>query len=323
MKNICLIINTNNYEDKILKGFFTLRVFAAGVFVTGCSDDNGYSDVDGQSPVAELKTTHLQSAAGHDFTIEGTLTDADGISAVRLTCAELFLDKTIDLIEIYGEPKTSYNLSYKFNISKNEIGEQFTVKVTVVDIGGRETSQDVLVTMDGDYENPVFVKAPGEKAIVLLADGVTPTYTLNVSVTDDQVLKYLEILIEGLPDYSPLRVMADGKGELNFSKKIELTNEVKDYKMTFTAVDNTDKSTVVKSVLSVSELQDFEKMYLADTDDLTNDVFGVPMVINHTGSFQYKARYYNKEEGTQIYFLPQKNLLNLYALDLILRTKIS
>ena len=161
-------------------------------------------------------------------------------ASVRLTCAELFLDKTIDLIEIYGEPKTSYNLSYKFNISKNEIGEQFTVKVTVVDIGGRETSQDVLVTMDGDYENPVFVKAPGEKAIVLLADGVTPTYTLNVSVTDDQVLKYLEILIEGLPDYSPLRVMADGKGELNFSKKIELTNEVKDYKMTFTAVDNTD-----------------------------------------------------------------------------------
>ena len=117
------------------------------------------------------------------------------------------------------------------------------------------------MSLDGDYENPVFVKAPGEKAIVLLADGVTPTYTLNVSVTDDQVLKYLEILIEGLPDYSPLRVMADGKGELNFSKKIELTNEVKDYKMTFTAVDNTDKSTVVKSVLSVSELQDFEKMY--------------------------------------------------------------
>ena len=308
-------------RTRFLKVSLLCAFFAAGVFVTGCSDDNGYSDVDGQSPVAELKTTHLQSAAGHDFTIEGTLTDADGISAVRLTCAELFLDKTIDLIEIYGEPKTSYNLSYKFNISKNEIGEQFTVKVTVVDIGGRETSQDVLVTMDGDYENPVFVKAPGEKAIVLLADGVTPTYTLNVSVTDDQVLKYLEILIEGLPDYSPLRVMADGKGELNFSKKIELTNEVKDYKMTFTAVDNTDKSTVVKSVLSVSELQDFEKIYLADTDDLTNDVFGVPMVINHTGSFQYKARYYNKEEGTQIYFLPQKESFEPVCFGLNLEDK--
>ena len=94
-------------RTRFLKVSLLCAFFAAGVFVTGCSDDNGYSDVDGQSPVAELKTTHLQSAAGHDFTIEGTLTDADGISAVRLTCAELFLDKTIDLIEIYGEPKTS------------------------------------------------------------------------------------------------------------------------------------------------------------------------------------------------------------------------
>lgn len=294
-------------RTRFLKVSLLCAFFAAGVFVTGCSDGIGYSDVDGQAPVAELKATHLQSAAGHDFTIEGTLTDADGISAVKLTCAELFLDKTIDLIEIYGEPKTSYDLSYKFNISKNEIGEQFTVKVTVVDVGGRETSQDVLVTMDGDYENPFFVKAPGEKAIVLLADGVTPTYTLNVNVTDDQVLNYLDILIEGLPEYSPFRVMADGKGELNFSKKIELANEVKDYKMTFTAVDKAGKSTVVESVLSVSELQDFEKMYLADTEDLTNDVFGVPMCIDHTGAFEYTAHYYNQQEGTEVYFLPQKD----------------
>lgn len=235
----------------------------------------------------------------------------------------IVLDKTIDLIEIYGEPKTSYNLSYKFNISKNEIGEQFTVKVTVVDIGGRETSQDVLVTMDGDYENPVFVKAPGEKAIVLLADGVTPTYTLNVSVTDDQVLKYLEILIEGLPDYSPLRVMADGKGELNFSKKIELTNEVKDYKMTFTAVDNTDKSTVVKSVLSVSELQDFEKMYLADTDDLTMMCLVYRWLLIIQAHFNIRPVITIRRRVLKFISYLKKNLLNLYALDLILRTKIS
>ena len=157
----------------------------------------------------------------------------------------------------------------------------------------------------------------------MLADGVTPTYTLNVSVTDDQVLKYLEILIEGLPDYSPLRVMADGKGELNFSKKIELTNEVKDYKMTFTAVDNTDKSTVVKSVLSVSELQDFEKMYLADTDDLTNDVLVYRWLLIIQAHFNIRPVITIRRRVLKFISYLKKNLLNLYALDLILRTKIS
>ena len=30
------------------------------------------------------------------------------------------------------------------------------------------------------------------------------------------------------------------------------------------------------------------------------------MVINHTGEYQYRARYYNKAAGTEIFFLPQK-----------------
>ena len=69
-------------RTRFLKVSLLCALFATGVFVTGCSDDNGYSDVDGESPVAVLKTNHIQSGAGHDFTIEGTLTDADGISAI-------------------------------------------------------------------------------------------------------------------------------------------------------------------------------------------------------------------------------------------------
>ena len=109
-------------RTRFLKVSLLCALFATGVFVTGCSDDNGYADVDGQSPVAELKADHIRSGAGHDFTIEGTLTDADGISAIKLQCADLYLNKTIDLIEIYGEPQTSYDLSYKFSISRDEVG---------------------------------------------------------------------------------------------------------------------------------------------------------------------------------------------------------
>lgn len=296
-------------RTRFLKVSLLCALFATGVFVTGCSDDNGYSDVDGESPVAVLKTNHIQSGAGHDFTIEGTLTDADGISAIKLQCADLYLNKTIDLIEIYGEPQTSYDLSYKFSISRDEVGEQFTVKVTVVDVGGRETSQDVLITMDGDFENPVFSLAPDKAITVLMKADRNPQYTLNFTVTDDRKLDYATIEIPELTGFETRTVSAEGQSSLTFKEVIVFPNVSQVYTINLAAYDAVGNSVTTTCSLTVSEMPDFEKMYLADVatdEELNSDVFGVPMVINHTGEYQYKARYYNKAAGTEIFFLPQK-----------------
>ena len=154
------------------KHFFNATLFWAflslALWTTGCSDDDGYPDVDGQSPTMTLATDHIESGAGHRFTIEGTLTDKDGIASINLLCTDLHLNKTIDLIEIYGAPKETYDLSYYYDIKRDEIGERFTVKVTVTDVGGRSVSQDVLVTMDGDFAKPVFTVAPDKEVTVLM-----------------------------------------------------------------------------------------------------------------------------------------------------------
>ncbi len=54
-------------RTRFLKVSLLCVLFATGVFVTGCSDDNKYADVDGEAPVAVLKADHIQSGAGHDF----------------------------------------------------------------------------------------------------------------------------------------------------------------------------------------------------------------------------------------------------------------
>ena len=134
-----------NYLSNValLWAFLSLALWTAG-----CDRDEGYPDVDGQNPTMTLTTDHIQSGAGHRFTIEGILADKDGIATVRLQCADLNLDKTIDLIGIYGKPQESYNLSYSYDLSRDELGESFTVKITVTDVGDRSVSQDVLITMD-------------------------------------------------------------------------------------------------------------------------------------------------------------------------------
>ncbi len=284
-----------------------LAFFSLALWTTGCSDDDGFADVDGQNPAMTLVTDHIQSAAGRSFTIEGTLTDTDGIATISLVCPDLYLNKTIDLIEIYGEPQTTYELSYSYELDRNELGESFTITVTVTDVGGRQVSQDVLVTMDGDFENPVFTVEPATELTVLIA---TETgFTLNLSVSDDRALNYVQLDIPGLPGYENMRFEANGQTSLDISQRITFPSEEATYEMTVTAVDMMGNEDVRTSTITVSEMQDFPKMYLADVAtvaELNSDVFGVPMVINHPDEYQYRARYYNKAAGTEIFFLPQK-----------------
>ena len=294
-------------KKHFLNAMSFLAFFSLALWTTGCSDDDGYADVDGQNPAMALTTDHIQTAAGRSFTIAGTLTDADGIASISLVCPDLYLNKTIDLIEIYGEPQTTYELSYSYKLEPDELGESFTVIVTVTDVGGRQVSQNVLVTMDGDFENPVFTVKPSSDLTVLIA---TETgFTLNFSVSDDRALDYVTINIPGIPGFENFQVDAAGQASVSVSERIVFPSEEATYEMTVTAVDAVGNETVVISTISVSEMQNFPKMYLADVAtvaELNSDVFGVPMLINHPDEYQYRARYYNKEAGTEIFFLPQK-----------------
>lgn len=281
---------------------------------TGCSDDDGFPVMDGKSPEVSLVTDHIETGAGHRFTIEGDLSDADGIASIRLECSDLYLDKTIDLLEIYGDSLlTKYHLSYYYDLSRDEIGERFTVKVTVTDVGGRSVSQDVLVTMDGDFAPPTFTTAPDAEVTVLVK--VETKYRLSFTASDDRALDYVSVTIAdaagGFVDgFDSLRVEAGGRATLQYSEQVILPGEAgKDYKVTLKAVDEKGNETLTTSTITVSEMPDFPKMYLADVstaEELNSDVFGVPMVIEHTGEYQYKANYYCEKAGTEIFFLPQK-----------------
>lgn len=296
-------MKTHSFNVLLLWAFVSLALWT-----TGCSDDDGYPDVDGQAPTLALTADHIQTAAGRNFTIKGTVSDKDGIAAIKLECSDLNLNKTIDLIEIYEKPLETYELSYSFDIQKDEIGEQFTVKVTITDVGGRTVSQDVLITMDGDFESPTFTVSPDANVTVLIK--AETKFNLRFSIADDRALDQVTIEIPGIDGYTPRTLNANGEKAIDFSEQIMLPSVIQDYNVTITAADMVGNTSVVKSVISVSELQDFAKMYLADVatvEELNSDVFGVPMLIEHTGAYEYKARYYNQKANTEIFFLPQKS----------------
>lgn len=302
---------------KAQKLLLTAGLTASMFGMWSCSSDDGWGAVDDKAPTMALATEHYKGAVGRQIPIKATITDADGIAKINLKCSELFLNKTIDIIDIYGEPKKEYNLDFKFPVASDEKGDNFKIDVTVTDVVGNETKQTLTVTMDGDFEAPVFTAAPGPEVTVIMK--ARTSYTVNVSCSDDQNLSTLLVKWEGLPyaQESIESVSMSGKSG-SFSKKYTLPNEEASYKLTLTVIDKEGKKTVKESVINVSSnVPNYPNLWLADVetaDELNSDIFGLPQFVDRkltaegdSVDYTYIARYYNAAAGTKIRFLAQKD----------------
>lgn len=118
------------------------------VMLPACGDDEpSWPDVDGKAPQIELESLLVDVRAGSPFTIKGKLSDADGLRYVTLKCPGLYLDKTIDLPAIYGEPLTEYDLEYTVTVNPKEVGDRFEVSVTATDVAGRSSDETLTVNV--------------------------------------------------------------------------------------------------------------------------------------------------------------------------------
>jgi hypothetical protein len=284
-----------------------LPVLLGGIL--SCSDDDkNYPAVDNQAPIITLASDKVQTEAGRAFTIEANIKDADGIKSINLKNESMYLDKTINLLEIKSELLKEYDLKYTYlrDYTKDwNDASSFPVLITVEDVVGNKQTATVTVTADGDFTNPTFIVAPSSEVTVLV--GPRPKFKLNCSVADNKVLKSIHIVSDVLD--------IDDTLETGSVSSFDLTTEyvmpggvVASYPMTITVTDLRGNETSVKTSINVSEMPDFEKMYLADVEDardLSSDVYGVPMLIDHTGEFEYTARYYNQKAGTKVRFIPQ------------------
>ena len=282
-----------------------LLAMTAVTFATSCSDDDNFSDVDGKAPTIALETDHIQTEAGRQFTIAGQVKDADGIRSIRLQNSDMLLDKTINLLELYGDSLIyDYKLAYKYTSKKDWTdSSSFPVNITVEDIGGRTTSATLTVSADGDFTNPEFSVAPSGELTVLVQN---PKLTLGFTVTDNKRLDYIQVECPALGIND--RIDAAGEAEMQIKKVYDVPSEKQSCLLTVTAYDKFNNKVMAQSTVNVDEMPDFEKMYLADVEsakDLTSDVYGVPMVIDHTGPYEYTAHYYNQKAGTKVRFIPQ------------------
>jgi len=93
-------------------------------------------------------------------------------------------------------------------------------------------------------------------------------------------------------------------------------NKIHSITLTATNVGSKGTSAQYKILLNT----DFPKMYLVESTDpakLTNNLFGVPMLIKKTGSYSFEATYYSSTANSTIWFIPGKTSLKpiMYGVD--------
>ncbi|WP_158280836.1 SusF/SusE family outer membrane protein [Pararcticibacter amylolyticus] len=286
-----------------MKRYFTLLLLAA-CLLCGCKKDE-FKDVDGLPPSIEAASDRISTEPGREFVIRARIEDKDGIKSVNLKNTEFDLNKTIDLT--LDSTVYAYDLSYRFTTKKDLKGDNFPLEITVLDRGGRSTKSTVMITMDGDFTNPVFAIAPDKAVTVLLKS--TTRLNVKFTVNDDKALKQVRIEIPEINYTKDVTEFTNSGKMLQFNEAINLPAALATYTLSLVATDKAGLEAKSSSIITVSEMPDFPKMYLTDVADaakLNSDIFGVPMLISRSGAFTYKARYYSAAAGTQIRFIPQK-----------------
>ena len=294
-----------NFQRRALVWTF---LAAAGLGLTACSDDDerNYPAVDNGAPTLALTTEHIQIEPSYTFTISGVAKDNDGLKSITLKNSDMYLDKTIDFYTIYPDSLLhEYNLEYSYDSDNWQEKDEYNVEIVVEDVVGNKTTETVRVTPDGDNTAPTFDPVPSSSISLSTSD---PNVTLNTTVEDNKGLKSVEYSVVNADKEKIAGEVIDVTGKSYvLDKKIELPAQSASYTMKLTACDQFGNEISTESAISVSA--DYNKMYLTDVEteaQLTSDVFGIPMLIDHTGLGQYRARYYNKKAGTKVRFIPQK-----------------
>lgn len=279
---------------------FIAALMVSGALISGCSDDDGFSSVDNQNPVISLESEAIHWEFSLEFRIKAKIEDADGIKTINLKNADLFLDKTIDILAIKGPYCASYDLDYKFTVPDTLKTESFPIVITVEDLVGNVSSATFEANMDGDLTCPKFTVDPGSEINVIMN-----SFNLKFSVSDNKEVKKVMVSI---PDLKIAEEITNNTKEYQFKKKIELGDEKRSYKGVITVVDASDNKIEKVITITKGELADYDKMYLCDVEnesELSSDIWGVPMLISHKDAFTYYGEYYNQKKGTKIRFIPQ------------------
>lgn len=301
---------------KSVFSFLLLSSMFFGLIFWGCEDDETKTwDVD-SDPVLNLKAEEIHSRQGRTIRIEGTVSDEVGIKKINLNIDDWYLNRDIE-ISTNDSLVTAYDLWYDFKVPADAPDQGHTINVTVYNMGDRSVTRTVEVFMDGDFEAPSMDVQSPVNGLTLAPEGEIPV-DIHALLSDTRQLGYFVAKESSINYYDSISFMGTGAVSHEYQATATLPAELGEYNFEFILADSAGN--MVSESRLVKASFDFDKLYLADVatdEELTSDLFGVPMLISKTAPYNFEAKYYSEAPGTEVKFVAQTTSFapHCYGLD--------
>ena len=183
----------------------------------------------------------------------------------------------------------------------------------------------IFSTLSSCKKSDSIISAPNPPKIAINNDVIITTlgsdFFMEADLNDDVGLKSFTLRYDDWYLYNTIPLADSGNPKsyhvkYKFKMPDTAANKIHSITLTATNVGNNTTSNQFKVLLN----SDFPKMYLIESTDpakLTSDLFGVPMLIKKTSSYNYEATYYSAAPNSQVWFIPSKTTLKpfMYGKD--------
>ena len=182
-----------------------------------------------------------------------------------------------------------------------------------------------IAAISGCKKSDSVPSAPNPPKITVSNDviitGLGADFFMEADLTDDVGLKSFTLRYDDWYLYNTISLADSGNPKsyhvrYKFKMPDTAANKIHSITVTATNVGNNATSSQFKILLN----SDFSKMYLIESTEpakLSSDLFGVPMLIKKTSSYNYEATYYSAAPNSKVWFIPSKTTLKpfMYGVD--------
>jgi hypothetical protein len=153
----------------------------------------------------------------------------------------------------------------------------------------------------------------------LIIDSTGKTINLKAKINAADGLEKIEVIYQPWNIAKTITTFTNANTvEVNEPVSIPANAALQVHSITIKATDKKGAYNFTEVKVGLQDLN-FTKLYLADVDEpaaLASDLFGVPMVMDKTGSHTYQLTYYARNSNVKLRFLPVKTSFTPVAIGL-------
>ena len=153
----------------------------------------------------------------------------------------------------------------------------------------------------------------------LIIDSTGKTIAVKAKITATEGLAKVELLYQPWNVAKAITTFSNANTvDLNEPILIPVTAALQIHSITIKATDKKGATNFTEVKVGLQDLN-YAKLYMADVEDpaaLTSALFGVPVVMDKTGSHTYQLTYYARSSNLKVRFLPSKTSFTPVAVGL-------